>query len=90
VLFGATSPWDGDVDPWDGVPGIDPAPVPAPSLKVLYGTKRNYLDQYWVATLESLFRGFQLPRDFNEVIDLAKAASVPHGAASNAEIIPDP
>ena len=90
VLFGATSPWDGNVDAWDGVPGLDPAPSPAPSLAALYGTKRHYLDRFEEATWRSALEGFLLWRDIHEEIELAKAANVPEGAASNAEIIPDP
>jgi hypothetical protein len=89
ILFGAASPWDGGVDPWDGVPGIDPAPTPPPSLAVLYGTKFNYLIQYDLATLQSVFERFLLPQDVPEMIGLAEAANVPAGAASNATIIPD-
>lgn len=90
ILFGATSPWDGDTDPWDGQPGLDPAPDPAPSLAALYGTKGNYLARYEVATLRSVVQGFLLLDDASEVIGLAKAANVPEGAASNANIIPNP
>jgi hypothetical protein len=90
VLFGATDPWDGDSDAWDGHPGLDPSPDPEPSLVNLYGTRHNYLKQYEEATEESIARGFLLHRDRDEVIDLAEAASVPQGAATNAEIIPDP
>ncbi len=90
ILFGAASPWDGGADPWDGVAGIDPAPYPPPSLKALYGTKSNYLFQYEIATLESVFRRFLLAEDAREIIKLAQAADVPKGSASNASIIPDP
>jgi hypothetical protein len=90
VLFGATDPWDGDSDPWDAQPGLDPSPDPEPSLATLYGTRHNYLERYEEATEESVEQGFLLHRDRKEVIGLAKAASVPQGAASNAEIIPDP
>jgi Alpha/beta hydrolase domain len=90
ILFGAASPWDGGVDPWDGVPGLDPAPTPPPSLAVLYGTKFNYVLQYELATLESVFERFLLPEDAREMIGLAEAADVPAGAASNASIIPNP
>ena len=90
VLFGATSPWDGNSDPWDGVPGLDPAPSPQPSLEVLYGTKLSYLIQYAFAAERSVFEGFLLPEDTREMIGLAEAASVPKGAASNASIIPNP
>jgi hypothetical protein len=90
VLFGATDPWDGDSDPWDAQPGLDPSPDPEPSLATLYGTRHNYLEQYEEAAEQSADQGFLLRRDRKEVIDLAKAASVPQGAASNAEIIPDP
>jgi hypothetical protein len=51
---------------------------------------RHYLEQYEEAAEQSAGQGFLLHRDRKEVIDLAKAASVPQGAASNAEIIPDP
>jgi len=90
VLFGATSPWDGGIDPWDGVPGLDPAPSPAPSLVALYGTKHQYLDRYKKAAEQSIDRGFLLHDDRDEMIDLAEAANVPDGAASNAEILPNP
>ena len=90
VLFGAASPWDGDTDPWDGQPGLDPAPTPAPSLAALYGTKFNYLIRYELATWQSVLEGFLLWRDTAEVLEVAKAATVPEGAASNASIIPDP
>ncbi len=90
VLFGAAGPWDGGVDPWDGVPGLDPAPFPAPSLTALYGSKNNYLVQYGVATLQSVLGGFLLPADSLEVFGMAQAANVPQGAASNAAIIPNP
>jgi hypothetical protein len=90
VLFGATDPWDGDSDPWDAQPGLDPSPDPEPSLATLYGTRHNYLEQYAEATVQSIFRGFLLLRDAKEVIGLAKAANVPQGAASNADLIPDP
>ena len=43
-----------------------------------------------MATAQSIFRGFLLFRDAKEVIGLAKAANVPQGAASNADLIPDP
>jgi hypothetical protein len=90
VLFGAASPWDGGSDPWDGVAGLDPAPSPPPSLEVLYGTKLNYLIQYGFAAARSVFEGFLLPEDTQEIIGLAEAASVPKGSAANASIIPDP
>ena len=90
VLFGAASPWDGDVDPWDGVPGLDPAPDPAPSLAALYGTKLNYLAKFGGATIQSLLEGFLLPEDAHEMLGLAEAASVPNGSAANASIIPNP
>jgi len=90
ILFGATDPWDGDSDPWDGQPGLDPSPTAEPSLFMLYGTKHTYLEQYEEATEQSIARGFLLRRDRDEVIDLAEAANVPQGAASNADIIPDP
>jgi Alpha/beta hydrolase domain len=90
ILFGAASPWDGGTDPWDGVAGIDPAPTPAPSLRALYGTKFNYVIQYEVATIESVLKRFLLPDDAREIIELARAADVPQGAASNASIVPDP
>jgi hypothetical protein len=90
ILFGAASPWDGGVDPWNGVAGIDPAPTPPPSLQTLYGTKFNYLIQYEVATFDSVLRRFLLPDDAGEIIELARAADVPKGSASNASIIPDP
>jgi hypothetical protein len=90
VLFGAASPWDGNSDPWDGVPGLDPAPSPQPSLQVLYGTKLSYLIQYGFAAARSVFEGFLLPEDTKEMIGLAEAANVPKGSASNASIIPNP
>jgi hypothetical protein len=90
VLFGATDPWDGDSDPWDGQPGLDPSPTPEPSLATLYGTKHNYLEEYEESAEQSIDHGFLLHRDRDEVIDLAEAANVPQGAATNAEIIPDP
>jgi hypothetical protein len=90
VLFGATDPWDGDSDPWDAQPGLDPSPDPEPSLALLYRTKHHYLDEYEEAVEQSIDRGFLLHRDRKQVLDLAKAASVPQGAATNAEIIPDP
>jgi hypothetical protein len=37
-----------------------------------------------------VFEGFLLPEDTREMIELAEAASVPKGAASNASIIPNP
>jgi hypothetical protein len=90
VLFGATDPWDGDSDAWDGVAGLDPSPTPEPSLEVLYGTRLNYLIQYGFATARSVIERFALPEDTREMIELAKAASVPKGTASNASIIPNP
>ena len=92
ILFGAASPWDGDVDPWDVRPNtdLDPAPIPAPSLAALYGTKINYLEQYGTATLQSVFEGFLLPGDILEEFHLAEEAKVPEGAASNAAILPNP
>jgi Alpha/beta hydrolase domain len=90
VLFGAADPWDGDTDAWDGVAGLDPSPTPEPSLEVLYGTKLSYLIQYGFAAERSVFEGFLLPEDTREMIELAEAASVPKGAASNASIIPNP
>jgi hypothetical protein len=90
VLFGATDPWDGDSDPWDAQPGLDPSPDPEPSLATLYRTKHDYLEQYEEATEQSVARGFLLHRDRKQVMALAEAASVPKGAATNAEIIPNP
>lgn len=92
ILFGAASPWDGDVDPWDLPPNtdLDPAPIPAPSLAALYGTKINYLEKYGTATLQSVFEGFLLPGDILEEFHLAEEAKVPEGAASNAAILPNP
>jgi hypothetical protein len=90
VLFGGTSPWDNGSDPWDGQPGIDPAPTPPPSLLTLYGTRHRYLEDYAEATQDSIERGFLLPRDRDEVINLSEVAVVPKGAAINAQIIPDP
>jgi len=43
-----------------------------------------------MATVQSIFRGFLLFRDAKEVIGLTKTANVPQGAASNADLIPDP
>jgi hypothetical protein len=90
ILFGATDPWDGDTDAFDGKAGFDPSPTPEASLAALYPTKGNYLVRYELATLQSILQGFLLWDDRNEVIALAKAASVPAGAASNADIVPDP
>ena len=83
MFFGAT-------DPWDAQPGLDPSPDPEPSLATLYRTKHNYLEQYEEATEQSVARGFLLHRDRKQVMALAEAASVPKGAATNAEIIPNP
>jgi hypothetical protein len=90
VLFGATDPWDGDSDAWDGQPGLDPSPTPEPSLAALYGTRHHYLEQYEEATEDSIQQGFLLRSDRNEVINLSEVAVVPKGAVINAEIIPDP
>jgi hypothetical protein len=90
ILFGATDPWDDNTDAWDGVAGLDPSPTPEPSLAALYGTRLNYLIRYDLATFQSVLEGFLLFRDTDEMLDLAKAANVPQGSASNAEIIPDP
>jgi hypothetical protein len=90
VLFGATDPWDGDSDAWDGQPGFDPSPTPEPSLVALYGTRHRYLEQYEEATEDSIERGFLLRRDRDEMINLSEVAVVPNGAAINAEIVPDP
>jgi hypothetical protein len=88
-LFGAASPWDGDVDPWDGT-DLDPAPYPAPSLAKLYGTDANYLAQFSAAIAQSIVQGFLLPADSAEEYGLAQQANVPAGSASNAAIIPNP
>jgi len=90
ILFGAASPWDGGADPWDGVAGLDPAPSPAPSLAALYGTKFNYIRRFEVAAFQSVIRGFMLPGDIIEEINLANEADVPVGSAANAAIIPSP
>ena len=90
VLFGATDPWDGNIDAWDGQPGLDPSPSIEPSLGALYGTKLNYLFQYQQATLQSIFKGYLLQADMNQVNNLANAASVPNGTANNGSIIPNP
>jgi hypothetical protein len=90
ALFGAASPWDGNVDPWDGVPGLDPAPSPAPSLAALYGTDFHYLTQFGSAIGQSVLDGFLLPADSLEQFAVAQAANVPKGAASNAAILPKP
>ena len=90
ALFGATDPWDGDSDSWVAQPGLDPSPTPEPSLAALYGTRHRYLEEYENATEESIQRGFLLPSDRREVINLSEVAVVPKGAAINAEIIPDP
>jgi hypothetical protein len=75
---------------WDGVPGLDPAPYPAPSLAALYGTKANYVIRYAFATWKSVLEGFLLWEDTSEEIGLAEEANVPQGSASNAGIIPNP
>jgi hypothetical protein len=90
ILFGAADPWDGDTDAWDGQAGLDPSPTPEPSLSALYRTKFDYLVRYELATLQSTLEGFLLPLDAGEVISVAKASSVPDGAASNAAIVPNP
>jgi hypothetical protein len=90
VLFGATDPWDGDSDAWDGQPGFDPSPTPEPSLAALYGTRHRYLEQYEEATEDSIERGFLLRSDRAEVINLSEVAVVPKGAVINSEIVPDP
>jgi hypothetical protein len=90
VLFGATDPWDGDSDAWDGQPGLDPSPTPEPSLVALYGTRHHYLEQYEEATEDSIERGFLLRRDRDEVINLSEVAVVPKGAVINSEIVSDP
>jgi hypothetical protein len=90
ILFGAASPWDGGVDPWDGVLGLDPAPYPAPSLTTLYGTKANYLIRYEFAAWKSVLEGFLLWEDTREEVGLAEEANVPEGSANNAAIIPNP
>jgi len=61
------------------VPGLDPAPYPAPSLATLCGTKPNYLIRFELATWQSTLEGFLLPEDIREVIELAREANVPEG-----------
>jgi hypothetical protein len=90
ILFGATDPWDGDSDAYDGKAGLDPSATPEPSLVKLYPTRINYLLRYDLATLQSVLQGFLLPEDTGEMLDLARAAKVPDGALSNADIVPDP
>ena len=90
ILFGSASPWDGGADSFDGVPGIDPAPFPAPSLAALYGTQANYIFLFRAATFQSVLEGFMLPGDMLEEFETAFAANVPKGSLSNASIIPDP
>ncbi len=90
VLFGATDPWDGDTDVFDGKAGLDPSPTPEPALAALYPSKTNYLIRYELATFQSILQGFLLWDDQREMLGLARAASVPQGLASNAQIIPEP
>src|SRR5262249_49910012 len=79
VLFGATDAWDDDTDAFDGKAGLDPSPTPEPSLAALYRSKIDYLVRYELATWQSILQGFLLWDDAREVIDVAKAASVPNG-----------
>jgi hypothetical protein len=77
VLFGAHSPWDGDTDPWDGLPGFDPAPYPAPILSVLYPSHQNYVRRVEKSAIDSVLAGVLLPEDLGEILEQAEAAPVP-------------
>jgi hypothetical protein len=77
VLFGAHDPWDGDADAWDGLPGFDPSPTSEPNLRALYPSHHDYVLQVEKAAIVSVFAGFLLPEDINEIITQAERAPVP-------------
>jgi hypothetical protein len=77
ALLGATDPWDGDSDAWDGQAGEDPSPTPEPVLQSLYGSRANYLVQYGIATAESVATRYVRPADMAAVLDEAIKAQVP-------------
>jgi hypothetical protein len=75
VLFGAYDPWNNNADPWDGKFGLDPLEH-EPSLKNLYGTKQNYLQQIEAAATKSVAEGFLLPEDVAELISTAQKVTI--------------
>jgi hypothetical protein len=79
VLGGATDPWNGDADTWDGQAALDPSPTPEPVLADLYPTQVHYEFRYALAGLTQVLRGFILPRDLTEVVHtaLARGAALP-------------
>src|SRR5690606_11140220 len=77
VLFGATDPWNGNGDAWDGVAGFDPVSVD-PDPRALYLTRHKYLREYKRALAQSIKQGFVRPRDVKEVYQEAAAADLWH------------
>jgi Alpha/beta hydrolase domain len=73
VLGGATDPWNGDADTWDGQAALDPSPTPEPVPADLYPTQVHYELRYALAGLVQTLRGFILVRDLSEVVDTALA-----------------
>lgn len=76
VLFGASDPWNGNSDAWDGKAGFDPSPTPEPDLHALYPTRTDYLVRVGLSTYRTLTAGFLLPADIPEVLTEAAKAPV--------------
>lgn len=76
-LFGAVDPWNGDVDPHDGVESLDLTPTPEPTLSALYGDEATYVQAVTDSANGLVSQGFLLPRDAQAIIDRASTVEIP-------------
>ncbi|MDB6062529.1 MAG: hypothetical protein JWM78_2632 [Verrucomicrobiaceae bacterium] len=76
ILFGASDPWNGDSDAWDGKWLMDPSPNPEPDIHTLYPTKKDYLDKFSAALDASITAGFVRPADRDEIYQHAQAVDL--------------
>jgi hypothetical protein len=76
-LFGASDPWNGDRDPYDGDATLDISPTPEPSLSELYGNERTYVSRVTRSATELVRRDYLRPRDAREIITEARAVDIP-------------
>lgn len=76
-LFGASDPWNGDSDAWDGQAGFDPSPTPEPTLSASYRNRGDYVSKVVASAWHSVLRGHLRPVDALQIIRDAAHAPVP-------------
>jgi hypothetical protein len=76
ALFGATDPWNRDVDPWDGTE-LDPSGTPEPDLEALYPSHLDYVRAVGRAARDLMARGYLRPADAIEILHQAAGAQIP-------------